>query len=84
MEASTQLLFEQLGIALLLGILMGLQRQRTESPIAGLRTFPLIAFLGVLALAAEEMGFGFGYRVGVEIQCGCGSNGHGTASVTCS
>jgi uncharacterized membrane protein (DUF4010 family) len=42
-------LFETLGIALGLGLLVGLQRERAESRLAGLRTFPLITVFGTLA-----------------------------------
>ncbi len=38
-----------LGIAFGLGLLVGLQRQRTDSKMAGIRTFTLIAILGVLS-----------------------------------
>lgn len=49
----------QLGISLLLGLLVGLQRQRTESSIGGIRTFPLIATFGTLCgLLAVEYGGG--------------------------
>lgn len=48
MNEATRLLFEQFGIALGLGLLVGLQRQFAESPLAGLRTFPLVAVLGTL------------------------------------
>ena len=45
--------FLTLGIALGLGLLIGLQRQRTDSRFGGIRTFPLIslfgAFCGMLA-----------------------------------
>ena len=40
--------FRQLGIALGLGLLVGLQRERTDSRLAGFRTFPLITVLGNL------------------------------------
>lgn len=54
-EASV--LFQQLGIAALLGLLVGLQRQRAPGTIAGLRTFPLITLLGtVTAMMALELG----------------------------
>jgi len=46
--AEPQLLFQQLGISLLLGLLVGLQRQRTEPHMPGVRTFPLITVLGTL------------------------------------
>ncbi|MBT4867492.1 MAG: MgtC/SapB family protein [Planctomycetaceae bacterium] len=42
-------LFGQLAISLLLGLLVGLQRERTESNIAGFRTFPLITLFGTLS-----------------------------------
>lgn len=53
MSESVRLLFEQLGISLLLGILVGLQRERSNSAIAGLRTFPLITMLGTLVAAID-------------------------------
>ena len=37
----------QLMVAVALGLLVGLQRQRAESLVAGIRTFPIIAMLGV-------------------------------------
>ncbi len=53
MPEAVQLLFEQLGIALALGILVGLQRERADPVIAGLRTFPIITMLGTLAAAMD-------------------------------
>ena len=50
--------FQQLGIALLMGLLVGLQREHAASPLAGLRTFPLITILGsVCALIDQKMGW---------------------------
>lgn len=50
-------LFSRLGIVLGLGLLVGLQRQRTDARLAGFRTFPLVALLGALcALLAEKFG----------------------------
>ena len=40
--------FQQLGIALGLGLLVGLQRERAASRLAGMRTFPLVTVLGTL------------------------------------
>jgi uncharacterized membrane protein (DUF4010 family) len=40
--------FAQLGIALGLGILVGLQRERAETRLAGIRTFPLVTIFGTL------------------------------------
>jgi uncharacterized membrane protein (DUF4010 family) len=37
-----------LGVALGLGLLVGLQRESTSSPLAGLRTFPLVTLLGAV------------------------------------
>lgn len=49
--------FHQLIISLILGLLVGLQRQWAESPLAGIRTFSLIALLGTTcALLAELYG----------------------------
>jgi uncharacterized membrane protein (DUF4010 family) len=47
-------LFQPLGIALLLGLLVGLQRERTGDPLAGLRTFPLITILGTILAAIDS------------------------------
>ena len=51
--------FVQLAISMLLGLLVGLQRQRTESSVAGIRTFPLIAAYGTVCawLAADYGGW---------------------------
>jgi uncharacterized membrane protein (DUF4010 family) len=40
---------QRLGIALGLGFLVGLQRERTHSRIGGIRTFPLMTVLGAVA-----------------------------------
>ena len=56
-------LLQQLLISLLLGLLVGLQRERAESDIAGFRTFPLISTLGTLCAALSEH-FGYGWIVG--------------------
>lgn len=46
-------LFEQLGITVALGGLIGLQREHAGSPLGGVRTFPLIAVLGTLSVHLE-------------------------------
>lgn len=52
--------FQQLLISLLLGLLVGLQRERTEAGLAGFRTFPLVTILGSLcAMMGEKYGFGW-------------------------
>src|SRR5262245_23634604 len=49
--------FLQLGIALGLGVLVGLQRERVESRLAGIRTFPLITIFGTICgLIAQTHG----------------------------
>lgn len=49
--------FTSLGVALGLGLLVGLQRERTEEPLAGFRTFPLITVSGAIAvLVADRVG----------------------------
>ena len=52
-------LLVQLATSMLLGLLVGLQRQRTESSVAGFRTFPLIAAFGTVCawLAAVHGGW---------------------------
>jgi uncharacterized membrane protein (DUF4010 family) len=48
-------LFQQLGIAVLLGLLVGLQREHAANTLAGMRTFPLITVTGsVAALLANH------------------------------
>ena len=50
-------IFSRLGIVLGLGLLVGLQRQRTDARLAGFRTFPLVTLFGALcALLAENFG----------------------------
>jgi uncharacterized membrane protein (DUF4010 family) len=52
-----QSIFSDLGIALGLGLLVGLQREHAESDLAGIRTFPLVTFLGTLtAMLAQSFG----------------------------
>jgi uncharacterized membrane protein (DUF4010 family) len=46
--------FLDLGIALGLGLLIGLQKERTESPLAGLRTFALVSLAGGIAAILAE------------------------------
>ncbi len=63
------LVSKQLGIALGLGLLVGLQRQRSESPVAGFRTFPLVTVLGTLtAILASSFG---GWVVGAGLIAVC-------------
>ncbi|MCC6677553.1 MAG: MgtC/SapB family protein [Phycisphaerales bacterium] len=52
--------FTTLGISLGLGLLVGLQRERSKSLLAGIRTFPLVTLLGTLsAMLAEPLGIWF-------------------------
>jgi uncharacterized membrane protein (DUF4010 family) len=54
---STSEIFLRLGIALALALLVGLERERSEAPLAGFRTFPLVTLLGSLsALLAPTLG----------------------------
>lgn len=52
-------LIVQLGVALGLGLLVGMQRERTEHSVAGVRTFPLITMFGTVCarLSAEYGGW---------------------------
>jgi len=51
------IVLQQLAIAFGLGLLLGLQRERAESSIGGIRTFPLIALFGtVCALLGKTFG----------------------------
>jgi uncharacterized membrane protein (DUF4010 family) len=50
-------IFKPLGIALGLGLLVGLQREWEKHPLAGIRTFTLITLLGAItALLARDFG----------------------------
>jgi len=49
-------MFQILAVSLGLGLLVGLQRERSDSALGGIRTFPLITLLGtVMALLAQEL-----------------------------
>jgi uncharacterized membrane protein (DUF4010 family) len=51
------IVLQQLAVSFGLGLLLGLQRERTESSIGGIRTFPLIALFGtVCALLGKTFG----------------------------
>ncbi len=53
----SSVLFQSLAISLLLGGLVGLQRQHVEAPLGGVRTFPLITVFGSLcAILADRFG----------------------------
>ncbi|HEU4390228.1 MAG TPA: MgtC/SapB family protein, partial [Blastocatellia bacterium] len=55
MEPSS--IFQSLGIALGLGLLVGLQRERASKRLGGLRTFPLVTILGsICAMLAQQYG----------------------------
>jgi uncharacterized membrane protein (DUF4010 family) len=59
------LVFQKVGIALGLGLLVGLQRERARSEVAGIRTFGLITGLGaVSALLGQSFG---GWPVGLGV-----------------
>lgn len=65
MDSDPGPLFGQLAISLLLGLLVGLQRERTEAALAGFRTFPLITVLGtVCAILGETFGYGWALGAG--------------------
>jgi uncharacterized membrane protein (DUF4010 family) len=49
------LILQRLGIAVALGLVIGLQRQRVPDTFAGARTFPLIAALGTFAALLAEL-----------------------------
>ncbi len=54
MSPESVTVFIQLGIAVGLGLLVGLQRQHAESRVAGLRTFPLITLAGTLTALIDQ------------------------------
>ncbi|MCI0663754.1 MAG: MgtC/SapB family protein [Acidobacteria bacterium] len=58
-------LFQQLGIALGLGLLVGLQRESVASRLAGLRTFPLVTLFGSISALLATMVGGWVIAAGV-------------------
>jgi len=56
------LILQQLGVSLGLGLLLGLERERKEPSIAGIRTFPFIALFGTVCAQVGQV-FG-GWMVG--------------------
>jgi hypothetical protein len=57
------IVLQQLAVSFGLGLLLGLQRERAESSIGGIRTFPLIAIFGtVCALLGKTFGAGWSRR----------------------
>ncbi len=47
--------FRDLAVALGLGLLVGLQKERTESPLAGLRTFAIVTWAGAISALVGEV-----------------------------
>ena len=54
MDETTLSLFGRLGISLVLGMLVGLQREKTDASLAGTRTFALISLAGALASVLDQ------------------------------
>ena len=54
MDQAIQTVFQQLGIVLALGLLVGLQRQHSESVLAGVRTFPIVTLFGAMAALLDQ------------------------------
>ena len=48
MDETTLRMFSRLGISLAVGMLVGLQREHAANPLAGFRSFALIAIAGTL------------------------------------
>src|SRR6266699_1608692 len=46
--SDTSAMLASFGISLVLGLLVGLQRERTDAGFAGFRTFPLVTILGTI------------------------------------
>jgi uncharacterized membrane protein (DUF4010 family) len=53
-DQTTLNLFGRLGISLVIGMLVGLQREQTDAALAGMRTFALIAIAGTLAAVLDR------------------------------
>ena len=63
MDEATLILFGRLGISLLIGALVGLQREHGAVTFAGLRTFPLITVLGTLSAVIDRQYSGSGWVI---------------------
>lgn len=61
MNGDLQELFVRFGLAVVLGLLVGMQRQHAASPIAGVRTFPIVTILGTLAALLDRHSGGHGW-----------------------
>ena len=48
------LFFQRFGIALGLGLMIGVEREREKEAFAGIRTFPLIALLGCISAMLND------------------------------
>lgn len=57
--------YRRLGVSLLLGLLVGLQRQHSDSALAGLRTFPLVTLLGSLSALLMDVAGGWAIAAGL-------------------
>ena len=67
MDEATLNLFERLGISLLLGLFVGLQRQHVAMPLAGVRTFPLLTVLGTLAAMIDRQYAASGWVIAASV-----------------
>lgn len=62
------LIFQKLGIALGLGLLVGLQRERVQAQLAGIRTFALITVFGAICgLISQQYGVWIAAMGGVAV-----------------
>ena len=57
MDITTLHILKDLILALLLGALMGLERERSGGHIAGMRTFPLISLVGGICVVLGSYNF---------------------------
>ncbi len=68
--------FETLGISLGLGMLVGLQRERSQAIVAGIRTFPMISLLGTLCAMLADSFQGWILAAGVVAVVACAAIGN--------
>jgi hypothetical protein len=64
-------MFLQLAVALGLGLLVGLQRERVDSAVAGIRTFGLITLFGVVCAQLATAFGGWVVVAGLLVVAGC-------------
>ena len=67
MDSSTLNIFSRLGISLVIGMLVGLQREQTSAALAGMRSIALIAIAGTLSALLDRNFSSGGWILGASL-----------------